>query len=145
MKDAYVARREDLRCVFFFFCVCLFVFFSGLTSQTHTRILKRGLLGRSSFHFPHIVDVDWRLDYHMKSRFFSYFFHPSLLFNLSPLSLSLFYSKVEKIDEPIWYITLKTVTDEGEHRDVQFTCNREEMQQFLAKVKDADSASRMFE
>ncbi len=48
------------------------------------------------------------------------------------------------MDEPVWYITLKTVDDNGQARDVLFTCNREEMQQLLAKVKDAESAARAF-
>lgn len=53
-------------------------------------------------------------------------------------------SKVDKVDEPIWYITLKTIDDSGQPGSVLFTCNREEMQQLLAKVKDAESAARAF-
>lgn len=73
----------------------------------------RLLLRKSSFHFPHIIDVSWRLDYHIKS------------------------SKIEKVDEPLWFVSFKTVNPNGELKDVEFTCNREEMQEFLAKLRDA--------
>lgn len=92
VRDAYAARREDLR----------------------------ALLRRSTFHLPHVVDVDWRLDYHIKD------------------------AQVDKVDEPLWYITLKTVDDTGATKDVVFTCNRNEMQQLLDKVKDAEASTRMF-
>ena len=68
---------------------------------------------KSSFHFPHIIDVKWRLDYHIKS------------------------ARIEKVDEPVWIINLKTIDKDGEPKDVEFSCNREEMQEFLAKLKDA--------
>lgn len=88
IKDAYLAKRDALRVV----------------------------LGRSSFHFPHVVDIDWRLDYHIRS------------------------SGIERIDEPVWVVTLKTVERNGENGSIQFTCNRDEMQDLLARLKDAMSA-----
>jgi polycomb group RING finger protein 4 len=71
----------------------------------------RELLARSSFHFPHIVDVDWRMDYHIRS------------------------ARVEKVDHCHWLIALKTVQPSGELKDVKFACNREELQDLLAKLK----------
>lgn len=71
----------------------------------------RALLARSSFHFPHIVDVDWRVDYHIRS------------------------ARVEKVDQCHWLIALKTVQPSGELKDVKFACNREELQDLLAKLK----------
>ena len=69
-------------------------------------------LAKTSFQFPHIVDVDWRMDYHIKS------------------------AKVERVDEFTWSVTLKTM-DKGALKDVTFACNREEMQELLLKLKDA--------
>ena len=71
----------------------------------------RALLARSSFHFPHIVDVDWRMDYHIRS------------------------ARVEKVDQCHWLISLKTVQASGELKDVKFACNREELQDLLSKLK----------
>lgn len=76
----------------------------------------RVLLGRSTFHFPHIVDLEWRMDYHIKS------------------------ANVERVDEFEWLVTLKTI-DKGAMRDVTFSANREEMQELLSKMKDALSAA----
>lgn len=61
----------------------------------------RTLLAQSSFHFPHIVDVFWRMDYHIRS------------------------AAVEKVDECRWVVALKTVESNGELKDVKFSCNRE--------------------
>jgi hypothetical protein len=61
----------------------------------------RTLLSQSSFHFPHIVDVFWRMDYHIRS------------------------AAVEKVDECRWLVSLKTVQSSGELNDVKFSCNRE--------------------
>jgi hypothetical protein len=61
----------------------------------------RMLLAQSSFHFPHIVDVFWRVDYHIRS------------------------AAVEKVDECRWLVSLKTVQGNGELKDVKFSCNRE--------------------
>ncbi len=61
----------------------------------------RTLLAQSSFHFPHIVDVFWRMDYHIRS------------------------AAVEKVDECRWLVALKTVQTNGELKDIKFSCNRE--------------------
>ncbi|XP_033639279.1 COMM domain-containing protein 3-like [Asterias rubens] len=74
----------------------------------------RVLLGNIRQSHPHIVDVDWRLDYYMKS------------------------NHVDKINEASYLITLKT--EEGLQnatKDVQFSCSLEQLQDLVGKLKDA--------
>ncbi|XP_006817084.1 COMM domain-containing protein 3-like [Saccoglossus kowalevskii] len=63
---------------------------------------------------PHIVDVDWRLDFYLKN------------------------NHVDKVNEPVYMVTLKT--EEGgqeETKDVQFACSMEQLQDLVGKLKDA--------
>uniref|UniRef100_S4R8N2 COMM domain-containing protein 3 n=1 Tax=Petromyzon marinus TaxID=7757 RepID=S4R8N2_PETMA len=66
-------------------------------------------------HAPRtLVDVTWRLDYHIKN------------------------SNLQKVDEPYYQITLHTeVGCEASLCPVTFTCNREQLQDLLGKLKDA--------
>lgn len=66
-------------------------------------------------HSPRtLVDVTWRLDYHIKN------------------------SHLQKVDEPYYQITLHTeVGCEASLCPVTFTCNREQLQDLLGKLKDA--------
>merc|ERR1712130_348507 len=60
----------------------------------------RSLLSKKTFGFPSLVDIDWRLDYVVKS------------------------SQVEKTNEPVY--TLKLKTDQGE--SVTISCTTEQLQ-----------------
>lgn len=72
------------------------------------------LLGKVGSSFPHIVDVDWRLDYYMKN------------------------NHMEKVNSAVYLISLKTeVSGEADTRDVQFSCSLEQLQDLVGKLKDA--------
>eukprot|EP01091_Cochliopodium_minus_P010767 TRINITY_DN292_c0_g1_i1.p1 TRINITY_DN292_c0_g1~~TRINITY_DN292_c0_g1_i1.p1 ORF type:complete len:196 (-),score=27.31 TRINITY_DN292_c0_g1_i1:84-671(-) len=74
----------------------------------------RLILSLSTFHFPHIVDIDWRLDYYVKS------------------------TEVSRVDRPVWLITFKTYeNDSNELKDYTFTCDLQELQDLLIRLKDA--------
>ncbi|XP_077979099.1 COMM domain-containing protein 3-like [Glandiceps talaboti] len=66
---------------------------------------------------PHIVDVDWRLDFYLKNNF------------------------VDKINEPVYMITLKTEQGGSDKtKDVQFACSMEQLQDLVGKLKDANKS-----
>ncbi|XP_074622573.1 COMM domain-containing protein 3-like [Acropora palmata] len=72
------------------------------------------LLSRTGSSFPHIVDVDWRLDYYIKN------------------------NQMEKVNKPMYLITLKTVeSGKPQGKDVQFSCSMEQLQDLVGKLKDA--------
>jgi polycomb group RING finger protein 4 len=74
-------------------------------------------LSQTQFQFPHVVDVQWRLDYLIKS------------------------NAVERIDQPIYLIKLKTKQSPGgENKELEFACTLEQMQDLVAKLKDAEHA-----
>ena len=74
----------------------------------------RLILSLSTFHFPHIVDIDWRLDYYVKS------------------------NEVSRVDKPVWIITLKTYeNDSNQIKDFTFSCDLQELQDLLIRLKDA--------
>jgi len=71
------------------------------------------LLGSIGSSFPHIVDVDWRLDYTIKSK------------------------HLDKINSAMYLITLKTeVPGTSEISDTQFSCSLEQLQDLVGKLKD---------
>ncbi|KAL6071661.1 COMM domain-containing protein 3-like [Balamuthia mandrillaris] len=90
--------------------------------ESHKAQLKQ-LLSCTSFHFPHVVDTKWRLDYCIKSR------------------------NVERLNSVLYHITLKTEAGSGDGRqgeaghphpqDVRFTCSLEELQDLVYKLRDA--------
>ncbi|KAL9967556.1 hypothetical protein ACROYT_G025807 [Oculina patagonica] len=72
------------------------------------------LLARTGSSFPHIVDVDWRLDYYVKN------------------------NQMEKVNKPTYLITLKTEeVGKSQGKDVQFSCSMEQLQDLVGKLKDA--------
>ncbi|XP_072037983.1 COMM domain-containing protein 3-like [Amphiura filiformis] len=74
----------------------------------------RALLSNIGYTHPHVVDVDWRLDYYMKN------------------------NHIDKINEPTYLITLKTEVGSREGtKDVQFCCSQEQLQDLVGKLKDA--------
>jgi len=93
--------------------------------------IREVLSSFTGFGFPHVVDVDWRLDYFMKS------------------------NTLEKVNSPVYFISLKTKRsknleekrenedEEGEpEKDVslgkaEFSCSLEQLQDLLTKLKDA--------
>lgn len=62
---------------------------------------------------PHIVDVDWRLDFYLKNK------------------------HIDKINEPTYLINLKVEQGHQGTKDVQFNCSLEQMQDLVGKLKDA--------
>lgn len=71
-------------------------------------------LARIGTSFPHVVDVDWRLDYYLKN------------------------NHVEKVNAASYLISLKTQEPgEKEGQDVQFSCSLEQLQDLVSKLKDA--------
>ncbi|XP_022785890.1 myosin-9-like isoform X2 [Stylophora pistillata] len=72
------------------------------------------LLARTGSSFPHVVDVDWRLDYYIKN------------------------NQMEKVNKPTYLITLKTEeAGKAKGEDVQFSCTMEQLQDLVGKLKDA--------
>ncbi|XP_052803748.1 COMM domain-containing protein 3-like [Mya arenaria] len=63
---------------------------------------------------PHIVDVDWRLDYYIKN------------------------NHLERVNEAVYLVSLKTeVPGSRELKEVQFSCTQEQLQDLVGKLKDA--------
>lgn len=72
------------------------------------------LLGNVGTSPPHIVDVDWRLDYYIKN------------------------NHLEKVNEAVYLISLKTeVPGKSDLQEVQFSCSLEQLQDLVGKLKDA--------
>uniref|UniRef100_A0A3Q0QUF1 COMM domain-containing protein 3 n=1 Tax=Amphilophus citrinellus TaxID=61819 RepID=A0A3Q0QUF1_AMPCI len=71
---------------------------------------------------PHVNDVSWRLQYHMKN------------------------AQVDKVNEPFYLISLNT-ENEGSSEDINFSCTVEQLQDLVGKLKDAaksvEKASQM--
>nr|XP_043891599.1 uncharacterized protein LOC122775599 [Solea senegalensis] len=85
------------------------IFYSSY--QTHTKEVGR-LLGSIGRRAPHVNDVSWRLQYHMKN------------------------GQVDKVNEPGYLISLNTES-EGSSQDINFTCSVEQLQDLVGKLKDA--------
>eukprot|EP01121_Diplochlamys_sp_Union-15-3_P010808 TRINITY_DN3073_c0_g1_i2.p1 TRINITY_DN3073_c0_g1~~TRINITY_DN3073_c0_g1_i2.p1 ORF type:complete len:223 (+),score=37.79 TRINITY_DN3073_c0_g1_i2:92-670(+) len=76
----------------------------------------RNILSTTTFNFPHIVDTKWRLDYLVKS------------------------DTLERVNAPIYFIKLKTITNEGKVNFVEFTCTMEQLEDLLVKIEDAEAS-----
>jgi len=71
-------------------------------------------LARIGYSYPHIVDVDWRLDYYIKNNY------------------------LDKVNEPSYLISLKTQKADADQMDfVQFSCSIEQLQDLVGKLRDA--------
>ena len=78
----------------------------------------RGVLGGiSGLRPPQIVDITWRLDYYMRS------------------------SVVERINKPIYFIRLETRTRDGQPGSLEFAATVEELQDLIARLRDAAKQS----
>eukprot|EP00118_Oscarella_pearsei_P000390 m.4837 g.4837 ORF g.4837 m.4837 type:complete len:128 (+) comp11388_c0_seq2:264-647(+) len=73
----------------------------------------RATLSRTRSAVPHVIDVDWRLDYYMKSK------------------------QLERINQPVYVINLKTGEDPSDKKQIQFACTMEQLQDLVGKLKDA--------
>jgi len=73
----------------------------------------RKSLAQTNFHHPHLVDVDWRLDYLIKS------------------------NSVERINTPIYRVALKLEENEGKVGRIEFACSLEQLQDLVFKLRDA--------
>ncbi|XP_072769509.1 polycomb complex protein BMI-1-A [Nerophis lumbriciformis] len=72
-----------------------------------------GLLASIGRQPAQITDVSWRLQYHVKN------------------------AHVDKVNEPFYLISLNTENKGVPAEDVTFTCNMEQLQDMLSKLKDA--------
>jgi len=90
-----------------------------LNLYSTTKEALRTLLSTTSFHYPHITGIDWRLDYFMKS------------------------NSMEKINSPTYLLSFETKKPQtlGSERDdtskVEFSCTLEQLQDLLNRFKDA--------
>lgn len=77
------------------------------------------LLSTTTFTFPNIVDVKWQLNYCIKS------------------------NRTERIDEPTYYITLKTEqgVDATNNSEIEFCCTMDELKDLVDKLKSAVSVT----
>jgi len=73
--------------------------------------ILRSQLARTGFNFPHVVDVDWRLDYYVRS------------------------DAVDKANRPLYFIRLKA--KDAAPKQVEFTCTVEQLQDLVNKLQDA--------
>ena len=97
-------------------------FFNKVFSGARPHI--QALLSSTRTVFPHIVDVDWRLDYYVKNKY------------------------LDKVNNPTYLISLKTEeSSKNGYSDVQFSCSMEQLQDLVGKLKDAckslEKASQM--
>jgi len=76
----------------------------------------RAMLGASTFNLPHIVDVDWRLDYYVKSK------------------------KLEKVNKLEYLLELKTQENDGKEENIMFSTTVEQLQDLVNKLKDAQKS-----
>mmetsp|Transcript_15075 Transcript_15075/g.23698 ORF Transcript_15075/g.23698 Transcript_15075/m.23698 type:complete len:198 (-) Transcript_15075:93-686(-) len=78
------------------------------------------VLSTTGFNFPHIIDVNWRLTFHMKSQ------------------------SIEKENKPVYLLRFDTKTpgktpidSENTNESVEFACNGWELLDLVQKLKDA--------
>jgi len=93
--------------------------FSDARSKTFVSLYEknksaiRNNLLKSSFSFLSVIGVEWRMDYYMRS------------------------DLLEQVQTPVYFISLRTQKNDGSEGTVEFTCNLQELQDLLAKLKDA--------
>lgn len=86
------------------------VYTSGL-QKIRARLAKIGTT------LPHVIDVDWRLDYNLQN------------------------SQSNKVMELLYTVALKTDQSPSEKsKDIQFSCSREQLQDVVGKLKEAVKA-----
>lgn len=115
-EKIYTATREQLRRLLF--------------STGPSRISEfPSLITFKGFNFAHVVGVEWRLDYYIKSDKLDRIDVPICASQrLAPLS----HSHIPFSD----VINIKT-EENGQTKDVQFACTQEELQDLVTKLKQA--------
>ena len=78
--------------------------------------ILRTKLAQTSFHFPHIVDVQWRSDFLVKTE------------------------NQERLNAPSFLVKIKVMDEKGELKDIQFTCTLDQLQDLVATLKDATAS-----
>ncbi|KAF2070866.1 hypothetical protein CYY_007822 [Polysphondylium violaceum] len=77
------------------------------------RVAIRKALSITNFHFPHIIDINWRLDYFLKS------------------------NSLEKLNTPVYIVSLTTEQEEDQKGKVEFACTLDQLQDLVFKLRDA--------
>jgi len=73
----------------------------------------RRLVLTTGFNLPHVVGVNWRLDYYVKN------------------------NRMDRVNIPIYFVTLKTEEGNGTVRDINIMCSVEQLQDLVTKLKSA--------
>jgi hypothetical protein len=81
--------------------------------NSYKSTIRQKLQGTSNLSAPSIIGIDWRLDYYVMS------------------------SALEQIRVPVYFVDIKTLQVDGSTKKVQFTCSLQELEDLLAKCKDA--------
>ena len=89
----------------------------GALTECKTEL--RAKLRQTSFGVPHVVGVDWRLDYHMKT------------------------NQLEKVNEPVFTMSFNTTDAHGVRAKEQLSCDLAQMQDLVAKLKDAQKRCQL--
>lgn len=87
--------------------------------QTYSNSVQalRQVLSRTGFGLAHVVDVAWRVDYQVKA------------------------DSLDRLNAPTFFVTLKVAKhDAPSLEEVGLTLSQSEMQDFVAKLKDASGA-----
>lgn len=82
-------------------------------------LLRQQLRQVSSLSYSSIVGIDWRLDYYIQS------------------------NSLEQVRVPVYFVDLKTEDSAGAQKTIQFTCSLQELQDLLAKCKDACNSVKL--
>ncbi|XP_011407076.1 PREDICTED: COMM domain-containing protein 3-like [Amphimedon queenslandica] len=91
-----------------------------VTLYNDNKAKLRARLGRIRSSFPYLTDVNWRLDYYIKS------------------------NHLERVDKPVYTISLNTEEGDGKKKDVIFSCTQEQLQDLVGKLKDASKSLEKF-
>ncbi|KAF1320879.1 Comm domain-containing protein 3, partial [Globisporangium splendens] len=86
-------------------------FFLPILVQASQKV--RVVLEQASFDFAHVVDVNWRLDYVLRS------------------------SMAGSIHEPLYFVQIKLQTPAGKTENLEFTCSVEELRDLVYRIQEA--------
>ncbi|XP_048223522.1 COMM domain-containing protein 3 isoform X2 [Perognathus longimembris pacificus] len=96
--------------------LCKDVFLSFLLLQNNKDSLEI-LLGSIGKSLPHITDVSWRLEYQIKT------------------------NQLHKMYRPAYLVTLNIENaDSGSNPDISFSCDMEQLQDLVGRLKDASKS-----
>ncbi|XP_017912577.1 PREDICTED: COMM domain-containing protein 3 isoform X2 [Capra hircus] len=90
------------------------LFWTEYQNNRNSLEILLGSIGRS---LPHITDVSWRLEYQIKT------------------------NQLDKMYRPAYLVTLNVEnTDSRSHPEISFSCNMEQLQDLVGKLKDASKS-----